>query len=85
MVVQENQSATQVAKNLGSSSGALSKWVKSYREHGAGAFPGKGLVTPRDEEIRALKLTLRRTEMERDLLKKTLALFAAAEKKSTGL
>jgi transposase len=84
MVLQEKQTATQVAKNLGVSSGALSKWIKDYRDLGASAFPGKGAINPRDEEIRNLKLALRRTEMERDLLKKTIVLFAGAERKNFG-
>jgi transposase-like protein len=85
MVLQEKQSATQVAKNLGVSSGALSKWVRNYKELGVDAFPGKGGINPRDEEIRDLKLALRRTEMERDLLKKTIALFAVVERKNIRL
>jgi transposase len=84
MVLQEKQSAHQVAKNLGVSRGTLSTWMKEYKENGNEAFPGKGFLSPQDEEMRGLKQSLRRAEMERDLLKKTIALFAAAEKKSTG-
>lgn len=78
MVIQEGQRASQVAKNLGVLEGTLSKWVAKYKELGEGAFPGKGALHPRDGEMKALKSALRRAEMERDLLKKTRALFAGA-------
>jgi transposase len=83
MVLQEKHRAHQVAENLGIARSTLSTWIQDYKESGNEAFPGKGLLNPRDEEVRKLKLDLRRAEMERDLLKKTIAFFAAAEKKNT--
>lgn len=85
MVLQENQASAQVAKNLGIPAGTLSKWTSDYKKNGHKAFPGKGHLNPKDEEIRDLKSALRKAEMERDLLKKTIAFFAGAEKKSLGL
>jgi transposase len=85
MVLQEKKSANQVANDLGISWSTLSQWIHNYNTHGDGAFPGKGSLTPHDDEIRRLRSSLRQAEMERDLLKKTIAFFAAAERKSTGL
>ena len=70
MVIDEKHGIAEVAKDLGVSGSALRKWVVDYTEHGNGAFPGKGLLAPQDEETRNLKKALRRTEMECDLLKK---------------
>ncbi len=85
IVQQGSKSANQIAKDLGISASALSKWAQDYAAHGDGAFPGKGLLAPQDDEIRRLKTALRQAEMERDLLNKTIAFFTVAERKSTSL
>jgi len=85
MVVDENLKCSQVVKDLGVSSSALSKWVNAYRKHGSGAFPGKGLLAPVDQEKRDLERQVRRLTMERDLLKKTIVLFAELDKKNITL
>jgi len=82
MVLEEKVSASKVARDLGISNGALSKWIQDYRKNGPGSFPGKGNLAPQNEQVRDLKVALRRAEMERDLLKKTIVIFAAAERKS---
>lgn len=83
MVVDEKRSISEVTKNLGVSYSALTKWIQAYKKHGGGSFPGKGLLAPQDEEMRKLKLALKRAEMERDLLKKTVIFFAENDKKNT--
>lgn len=85
MVVVEKKKPSHVCRDLGVSSGALTKWIRDYKDYGGGAFPGKGFLAPQDEETRALKKALRRAEMERDLLKKTIAFFAQADRKDTAL
>lgn len=85
MVVDERMKPSQVAKDLGVSDGSITKWVKDYRKHGSGAFPGKGILAPVDQEKRDLERRLRRAEMERDLLKKTIAFFAELDRKSMTL
>ena len=83
MVVDEKMKPSQVAKNLGVANGSIAKWVADYKKHGSGAFPGKGLLVPVDQEKRDLEKRLRRAEMERDLLKKTISLFAELERRGT--
>jgi transposase-like protein len=39
------KSKTEVARDLGISDSALSKWRKEFGEHGEEAFPGKGHQT----------------------------------------
>ena len=85
MVVDEKMKPSQVARDLGVSDGSITKWVQDYRKHGSGAFPGKGLLVPVDQEKRDLEKRLRRAEMERDLLKKTIVFFVELDRKSTTL
>ena len=82
MVVDEKMKASRVARDLGVSNSALTKWIRDYRKHGSGAFPGKGLLAPADDELRRLQRENRRLTMERDLLKKTIVFFAEHDKKS---
>jgi transposase len=82
MVVEEQKKASHVARDLGVSTSALSKWIRDYKKNGSGAFPGKGMLVPVDQERRDLEKRLRRAEMERDLLKKTIAIFAGLDRKN---
>lgn len=76
LVVEEGKRPADVAEALGASEPSIRQWVQAYRREQGGAFPGSGKLAPQDEEIRRLKEELRVTRMERDLLKKTLPLFA---------
>ena len=58
---------SEVARDLGCSTSAMTKWVRDYKQHGDGSFPGKGNLTPEDQRIKDLERRLRRAEMERDL------------------
>lgn len=53
----------------------MCKWVKEYKESRQDAFPGKGNQKPQDEEIRLLKLQIKRLEMEKEILKKAITFF----------
>ena len=85
MVVDEKMKASRVARDLGVSNSALTKWIRDYRKHGSGAFPGKGLLAPADDELRRLQRENRRLTMERDLLKKTIVFFAEQDRKGMAL
>lgn len=52
------------------------------RESGELAFPGHGKIslTPEQKRIRELEKKLKDTEMERDILKKAMAIFSRASK-----
>ena len=59
----------------------LGRWVKEHRDIEDGqAFRGNGKLTPEQEEIKKLKAEIKRLEMERDILKKATAFFAAETK-----
>jgi len=80
MVVIEKMGPSQVARDLGVAPSTISKWVEDYKKHGNGAFPGKGLLAPQDDELRKLQRENRRLTMERDLLKKTIVFFAEQDR-----
>jgi transposase len=59
----------------------LGRWVREHRDTPDGqAFRGNGRLTVEQEEIRRLKAEVKRLEMERDILKKATAFFAAETK-----
>jgi len=67
---------TQIARDLGISDSALSKWCKEFGERGEEAFPGKGHQTAIEEENRRLKREMEILRQERDILKKAVSIFA---------
>lgn len=76
LVLEEGKTVAEVVESLGVSEPSLRQWIKQYRQDKDEAFPGSGKLKAQDEELRRLKEELRVTRMERDLLKKTLPLFA---------
>ena len=63
-----------VAENLGINAQMLSKWKCQYERNGKEAFPGKGHLMKPDEELRQLRRQLNDVTMERDILKKAVAI-----------
>jgi transposase len=70
------KSKTQIARDLGISDSALSKWCKEFGERGEEAFPGKGHQTTLEEEMKVLKRENEILRQERDILKKAVSIFA---------
>ena len=54
----------------------VSRWKRQLAQEGAAAFPGKGHLSPREEELRQMSRQLGRVTRERDILKKALAIFS---------
>ena len=54
MVVEQGMKPGQVARDLGVAPSSVGGWVSYYKKHGSGAFPGKGLLAPQDQEKRDL-------------------------------
>lgn len=80
LVTEKGRSVVEVARNLGFHENLLHKWKRQYLEDEKSAFPGKGNLTPEDEELRRLKRKLTDVTEERDILKKALAYFAEDQK-----
>ena len=73
---QTNKTLDEFAEDMGISRSSLSRWRSEFRDDPQQAFPGKGQPKERDAEIAQLKKQLRQAEMERDVLKKALAIFS---------
>jgi transposase-like protein len=71
-----------VAENLGISADLLYRWRREQRKKEGYAFPGHGRepLTPQEQKIRELEKKLRDAEMERNILKKAMAIFSKAPK-----
>jgi len=77
MVQAGERTMKEIAADLGVNYYTLAEWKKQYETKGEHAFPGLGKVvfaTEAEREISELKKALRRAEMERDLLKKAMAI-----------
>jgi transposase len=77
LVLEQNYSRAEAARNLGINAQMLGRWVKEHQADEGQAFRGNGKLTPEQEEIKKLKAQVKRLEMERDILKKATAFFAA--------
>ena len=80
LVVEEGRKVSEVERNLDISKGTLSRWVRENKADPEDAFPGKGSLKANDEEVRRLRVELKNTKEERDIIKKALAYFAEDQK-----
>ena len=69
-------SVKKTAVNLGLHPSQINVWKRELSIDGVQAFPGNGRLKADDEEIRKLRLELKRTREERDILKKATLFFA---------
>jgi len=80
LVIDQGFSRREAASSLDINSQMLGRWVKEHESEDGQAFRGNGKLTPDQEESRKLKARVKRLEMERDILKKATAFFAAETK-----
>jgi len=81
LVLDQDYTRREAAKSLDINEQMLGRWVKEHREsEDDQAFRGNGKLTPEQEEIKKLKAQVKRLEMEREVLKKATAFFAAETK-----
>ncbi len=76
LVETSNKNKAEIARDLGISDSALSKWCKEFANHGEQAFPGKGHQTELEEKVRQLQRENQILKQERDILKKAVRIFA---------
>jgi len=76
------RTAKAVALDLGIKADMLSRWKRELKEDNLRAFPGQG--NPRDEELARLMKENAEIKLERDILKKALAIFSKPENRNTG-
>jgi transposase len=80
LVLEQGYSRKEAATSLDINSQMLGRWVKEHQTEDGQAFRGNGKLTPEQEENRKLKAQVKRLQMERDILKKATAFFAAETK-----
>ena len=73
----------EVARDLGIRANMLYRWISEYEEDEQHAFPGLGNIKNPDDELRKLRKELAETKMERDILKKALAIFSKQNPRGT--
>lgn len=74
---------SEIAVDLGIRENLLWRWKKESREAGSRSFPGQGSRregTDLEEENRRLREELLTVTMERDILKKAVAIFSKPQK-----
>jgi len=80
LLKESGKTATEIADNLGIKRDLLSRWKKEIADETKKAFTGKG--NPRDEEVVRLKKEITDLRMERDILKKAMAIFSQPERRN---
>lgn len=80
LLTASDQSVAGVAEDLEIHPNTLYKWIRQYGENPEEAFPGKGRQTSEAEELSRLKRENHRLRMERDILKKAMAIFSSDPK-----
>ena len=80
LVTDSDLAVVKVAEDLGIHPNTLYKWVRQFGDNPEEAFPGKGKQTSEAEQLRLLKREVQRLRMERDILKKAMAIFSQEKK-----
>jgi transposase len=76
LITEKGLGVERVSRDLDLHPNMVHRWKKHYMEDQMNAFPGKGHLTPQDEEIRRLKRELADMKEERDILKKAVGIFS---------
>lgn len=69
-----------VAETLGIAENLLGKWKRQFEQQGDNAFPGHGKQRGESAGLCRLRQQLAQVTMERDVLKKALAIFSQPTK-----
>ena len=80
LVTEQGYTYTEAGRNLGVHPSLLRRWKDQIALEGKVAFPGKGKMSPEQEEIRQLRKEVKELRMEREILKKATAFFAKEPK-----
>jgi transposase len=76
LVTVHGYGVAEAARNLGLNATMLGRWKREQEAREDRAFPGKGRLSPDQEELHRLREENKRLRMEREILKKAAAFFA---------
>jgi len=76
LITGSDHTVAEVARDLDIHPNTLYRWVRQHGQNPQEAFPGKGGQTSEAEELRRLRRENQRLKMERDILKKAMAIFS---------
>ena len=80
-MVEEGQTAAEVARSLGIHENLMYAWKRKYQADGEKGFVGKGNLT----EIVRLRRELESAKKDNEVLKKAIGIFSEKPEKSTNL
>ena len=80
LVTEQGYKLSEAAKNLGINANMLWRWKDQIETKSTLAFPGKGHMTPENEELHRLRKEVKQLRMEREILKKATAFFVNESK-----
>jgi transposase len=76
LVTEQGYSVAEAARSLGLTDNLIRNWKRALEAQGDQAFPGRGNLSPFEEENRRRRADNKRLLAERDILKKAAAFFA---------
>jgi transposase len=76
LVVNGGRSVSEVARDLGIDANTLHRWKREFTKEEKDVFPGKGRLSPQEEELRRLRRELEQAKEDREILKKALEFFS---------
>jgi transposase len=76
LVTAQGYGVGEAARNLGIKATMLGRWKREHEAREDRAFPGKGRLSPDQEELHRLREENRRLRMAREILTKAAAFFA---------
>lgn len=80
LMQQSGKSIAQVARDLGIAASTLHQWIVEHKKNGSQSFKGSGNIKSSNEEFYKLKKELADIKLQRDILKKALAIFSKQQK-----